>query len=97
VRTSANQTLLLETRAPRTARPQIREPIVRADFRECFVTPAMTASIHFIGFGFEDLVGKGGDVKFFRAKMFADVGWLHNQAMSCASVRRTRARTSATL
>lgn len=70
--------------------------IVRADFRHCSVTPAVADVVEFLTGSGKHLVLLSGYIHFFRSKMLAEVR-IHNQAVSCASVRRTSARTMGTL
>src|SRR5262245_1651465 len=89
--------LLLKTRPRGITDLDSHLPVVHAHFRLRPVAPAMGGMFVAVIVAPEDVVGFRGDEHFFRAQMFADVGGLHNQAVSWVSVRRTSARTSCSL
>ncbi len=85
--------LLFEAGAGGTANFDSDLLVVEADFAERAVAPAMAAVPHLVTGSGEHFIRQGGDVQFFGSQMAADVVRLHNQAVSCRSVRRTSART----
>ena len=71
-------------------------PVIRADFSHRTIAPAVADVVEFLTGSRKHFVRLRGDIHFFRPKMFAEIG-VHNQAVSCARVRRTSARTMGTL
>ena len=92
-RQAGSTVLLFETGAGWITNLETHLTVVRTGFGQCAIAPAMTAVLEAIFRNGEHLIRLCRDEHFFGAKMSADVVRFHSQAVSCASVRRTSART----